>query len=88
MLNQKYQNILSSIKLLCSNELNYKKLRNRISDSTAPITPQIDIYLSDLAFIETCGQTLFEDGKVNFQKIYQTSEKIVELQVYTSFFIL
>jgi hypothetical protein len=75
------------MKTLFSSEMNYKNLRNQILQAAFPSIPYMELYLSDLAFIDSCGPNVFPDGKVNFQKLHQISDKILEIHVCSAFFI-
>lgn len=86
-MNRKYLHVLEQLKTLYSNDLNFKNLRKRMPESVGPAIPYLDLYLSDIAFLDTCGPNVFPDGKVNFEKLHQISDKILEIQVSLRFFI-
>ncbi len=87
MLHRKYQTAIDHLKTIFSSEMNYKNLRNQISQAAYPAIPYMELYLSDLAFVDSCGPSIFPDGKVNFQKLHQISDKILEMHVILVFFI-
>ena len=82
-MSQKHMKYFESFVNLSSIEMNWKNSRDRIADTSPPLIPMLEVYQSDLVFLDSCGSNTLPDGSINFLKFQRTVKCISQIGVRT-----